>query len=622
MRAGNSDIYGFLEPQSIQRFHCSGHWQMVIILPKEHLVVWFCSLHNRPDNYLKGIINSAIKGLDDAPQPKSKAPARWIVVKCNRQKGTTECGYYVMHWMSTIILGSFRNNWEARSPTGNLVPLDSKIEATLRRNRAERRRKLLQDRTVVFILEEETHFSDSSSFHSPSSRESVTYLPEAVSMADEHQQRVTLEDYSSREAKWWLYSFKGNSLKTWEEVVDKFLKKYFPESETTEGKAAISSFHQFPDESLSEALERWAESTNQATVRCFSRGKIKLKTPEEATELIENMSASNHAILRDRVHQLAKKSLLELSSHDALLAQNKLLSKQLEILTETLGKLPTKLSIGQPTHSSVLQVTETRIYSRRIFRLLQSPYNQQGQWRSHPGNQFNKDQGGPSNRPIQQGPIIFQRTTKLEETLTQFMQITMSNHKSTESALKNLEVQVGQLANQIADKSANSFVVNIEKNLKEECKAAMTRSKRFVEVEDEDSVVSKKKPVEKKGKEVPYHVVPSKKEKDRHLARFLDIFRKLEITMPFGEALQQMPLYSKFLKDMLTRKHKYIHQENIVVEGNCSAVIQKILPPKHKDPGSVMPLLHLWPNLLGVFYLMPLQGRIASPTLSASLVMR
>jgi len=86
-------------------------------------------------------------------------------------------------------------------------------------------------------------------------------------------------------------------------------------------------------------------------------GKIKLKTPEEAIELIENMSASDHAILRDRVHQPTKKSLLELSSQDALLAQNKLLSKQLEILTETLGKLPTKLSIGQPSHSLVLQVT-------------------------------------------------------------------------------------------------------------------------------------------------------------------------------------------------------------------------------------------------------------------------
>ena len=74
-----------------------------------------------------------------------------------------------------------------RSPTCNLVPLDLEIEATLRRNRAERRRKLLQDRTVASILEEEAHFSDSTSSDSPSSRESVTYLPEAVIMADEHQ---------------------------------------------------------------------------------------------------------------------------------------------------------------------------------------------------------------------------------------------------------------------------------------------------------------------------------------------------------------------------------------------------------------------------------------------------
>ncbi|KAL5169879.1 hypothetical protein HKD37_11G031682 [Glycine soja] len=34
----------------------------------------------------------------------------WIVVKCKRQKGSTQCGYYVMHWMSTIILRSFKNN--------------------------------------------------------------------------------------------------------------------------------------------------------------------------------------------------------------------------------------------------------------------------------------------------------------------------------------------------------------------------------------------------------------------------------------------------------------------------------------------------------------------------------
>ena len=57
--------------------------------------------------------------------------------------------------------------------------------------------------------------------------------------------------------------------------------------------------------------------------------------------------------------------------------------------------------------------------------------------------------------------------------------------------------------------------------------------------------------------------------------------------MPFGEALQIMPLYAKFLKDMLTKKNRYIHSNIIVVECNCSAAIQRILPPKHKDPKSV-----------------------------------
>jgi len=82
-------------------------------------------------------------------------------------------------------------------------------------------------------------------------------------------------------------------------------------------------------------------------------------------------------------------------------------------------------------------------------------------------------------------------------------------------------------------------------------------------------------------------LVPSRKEKERHLTRFLDIFKKLEITLPFGEALQQMPLYEIFLKDMVTKKNRYTHSDRIMVEGNCSVVIQCILPPKHKDPGVV-----------------------------------
>ena len=48
-------------------------------------------------------------------------------------------------WITAIFLVLYMH----RSSTGNLVPLDLEIEAMLRRNRAERRRKLLQDSCAI-----------------------------------------------------------------------------------------------------------------------------------------------------------------------------------------------------------------------------------------------------------------------------------------------------------------------------------------------------------------------------------------------------------------------------------------------------------------------------------------
>jgi len=83
-----------------------------------------------------------------------------------------------------------------RSSAGQLVPLDLEIEGACRRTNTEKRRKLLQDRTVSSILEE-AQSSESPSSDSPSTRESTTAIPEADIMAEEQPRRVTLEDYSS-----------------------------------------------------------------------------------------------------------------------------------------------------------------------------------------------------------------------------------------------------------------------------------------------------------------------------------------------------------------------------------------------------------------------------------------
>ncbi|KAL5150041.1 hypothetical protein HKD37_13G036749 [Glycine soja] len=69
------------------------------------------------------VLNNDLKGFDDTPQSKSKTPARWIV--CNRQKRSTECGYYIMRRMLTIILRSFNNNWETIIYFNDARPLES-----------------------------------------------------------------------------------------------------------------------------------------------------------------------------------------------------------------------------------------------------------------------------------------------------------------------------------------------------------------------------------------------------------------------------------------------------------------------------------------------------------------
>ena len=64
------------------------------------------------------------------------------------------------------------------------------------------------------------------------------------------------------------------------------------------------------------------------------------------------------------------------------------------------------------------------------------------------------------------------------------MHISMSNYRSTKSFIKNLEIQVGQLAKQMAERPTSSFGANIEKNPKEEYRAVLTKSQRRVQEEE------------------------------------------------------------------------------------------------------------------------------------------
>ena len=103
--------------------------------------------------------------------------------------------------------------------------------------------------------------------------------------------------------------------------------------------------------------------------------------------------------------------------------------------------------------------------------------------------------------------------------------------------------------------------------------------------------VEKENPGEKKDVKayVPQVSFPQRLQKARleeQFSRFLDMFKKIEINIPFSEALTQMPLYAKFIKEILSRKRKIYEKGIVSLTATCSAVIQNSLPDNMQDPGS------------------------------------
>ena len=81
------------------------------------------------------------------------------------------------------------------------------------------------------------------------------------------------------------------------------------------------------------------------------------------------------------------------------------------------------------------------------------------------------------------------------------------------------------------------------------------------EVQNEQRVL-RKELKKKEDKKAYMHVVPfpqrlQKAKMEEQFSRFLEVFKKIEINLPFEEALTQMPNYAKFFKDILSKKRNF-----------------------------------------------------------------
>nr|KYP56300.1 hypothetical protein KK1_002537 [Cajanus cajan] len=194
---------------------------------------------------------------------------------------------------------------------------------------------------------------------------------------------------------------------------------------------------------------------------------------------------------------------------------------------------------------------------------------------------------------------MHERTSKLEDTLNQFMQVSMNNQKNTEASIKNLEVQVGQLAKQLADMSGGPFSANTMTNPKEYCQAITTRSGKVVgedvgvsennedaENEGENNELKEvEEEIEKNEEENnKSEIINSEKQKEKNGVEKEKKKKKgkeVISTVP----IQNLP-YSHAPSKKEKERQRMLEEETVELEAGCSAIIQKSLPQKSRDPGS------------------------------------
>ncbi|XP_062080828.1 uncharacterized protein LOC133785625 [Humulus lupulus] len=143
----------------------------------------------------------------------------------------------------------------------------------------------------------------------------------------------------------------------------------------------------------------------------------------------------------------------------------------------------------------------------------------------------------------------------LTNTQTQFM-------TETRSSIRNLETQVGQLTNMLNNRPHGNFPSNIEVNPKEQVQAITLRS----------------------GKQTEHPRSPQAVVQDGEMGEQSDpekVTEDHQLSEKSPPVVNEQPV-----REILSKKRKMEDYETVALTEECSAILQRKLPQKLRDPGS------------------------------------
>ncbi|XP_061372301.1 uncharacterized protein LOC133314798 [Gastrolobium bilobum] len=327
------------------------------------------------------------------------------------------------------------------------------------------------------------------------------------------------------DARAWLQSQPERNITSWDDLARKFLARFFSASNMARLKAEITSFEQKESESLYEAWERF-------------KGLLR-KCPEHGIEAWEKARIFFQGITpntRTLVNAAAGGSLKTKTPEEALELLESLASQEFD-----------NAPVAQ-RRAKIMKLDGYDAILAQNEQMLQMHKKQQEQLEA-PTKQFNHSQV---------------------------------------SSVSNSQIKCGICAEAYATEDCD-YMRTTEK-LPAEANGLYNPEK----AEKKLFKWEKKKALERLNKPLdlsPYARIPYPQRLNRDIekhqySKFLDIFRKLQINIPFVEALENIPNYARFMKDLLSRKRKLQECETVILTEECNVIIQKKLPTKVKDPGS------------------------------------
>ncbi|KAL5580892.1 hypothetical protein UlMin_013334 [Ulmus minor] len=357
-----------------------------------------------------------------------------------------------------------------------------------------------------------------------------------------------------------------------------------------------------------ETFYNGLNAQTRTIVDAASNGALMSKTYNEAYALLERMASNNYQWPTERVPAARRiAGVHEVSEITSLTAQ----------IASLVNTLNNQQTTPHQSVNSVQGTGESCVLCNGNHRFESCPSNPESVcyvgnmnrnnnpfsntynpgWRQHPNFSWSNQGAGQGSNSAPQRPQYppgFQQQQKpqtsefpssMESLLKEYMARNDAVIQSQTASLRNLENQVGQLANELKNRPPGTLPSNT-KSPKRDGKEHSENSGENSDKSGANAAAMPQQNDQQKRPPPPFPQRFKKQQQDHQFRRFLDVLKQLHINIPLVEALEQMPNYVKFMKDMLTKKRRFGEFETVALTRECSAVLQNKLPPKLKDPGS------------------------------------